>query len=123
GVFLASTLAQAQSLALAVMDTQGLSEGQLKRLQRAASEGLKALSALPFSETEWRGPRKSCAIDELPCQRDKVRAAGTPAGLALWLARSGDVAQAQAALWLDGERLAVPARVDVPLDAMDAGFK
>lgn len=91
----------AQSLAVVVMDAQGVSEATQRKAHAAAVSALKALSALPV-DAEWKGsPRRGCPLVDLGCQRERARASGAPGVVGLWL--KGD--DASVGLWLDGDRV------------------
>lgn len=120
GVLFASAAASAQSLAVTVMDVQGLPDSAVRKVHKAAVEQLKALAAVPVSDAlDWKGPKRSCSDTEAGCQREKVKAAGAPAVVALWLSGSRDSAKATAVFWLDGERASPTRDLDLSLDAPD----
>ena len=123
GVLVAVT-AHAQSLGVVVMDAQGLPDASVRRLHKAATEGLKQLSALPVGEgLEWKGPKKSCPKDDLGCQRDKVKAAQAPGVLALWVKGNSDGLTLDAVFWLDGERASSTRQAPADLDALADGLR
>jgi hypothetical protein len=124
GVLVTSLAASAQvpssaSLAVTVMDARELSEANVRKLHRAALEQLKALVAVPVSDAyDWKGPKRACAETDLGCQRDKVKAAGAPAAIALWVTAN----KLTAVLFLDGDR--IPPSRDVELgDAPDVAAR
>src|SRR5215212_2215533 len=101
GAFFASAAAWAQqSLSLVVMDAQGLSEANVKKVHRAAVEQLRVLTTVPVSEAYER-VKKACSASDLGCQRDRAKGAA----VALWLAGSKDNFSVDAVFWLDGERI------------------
>ena len=120
GVLFASAAASAQSLAVSVMDVQGLPDSAVRKVHKATVEQLKGLVAIPVSDAlDWKGPKRSCSDTEAGCQREKVKAAGAPAVVALWLSGSRDSAKATAVFWLDGERASPTRDLELALDAPD----
>jgi hypothetical protein len=101
-LMLLASAASAQSLAVTVMDAQSVSEKEQKKLHAQAVAALKSLSALPV-DAEWKGvPKRGCAMMDLGCQRERVRAAGAPAVVGLWL-KGAD--RLEAVLFVDGDRV------------------
>jgi len=101
-LMLVASTASAQSLAVTVMDAQAVSEKEQKRLHAQAVAALKSVSALPV-DADWKGvPRHGCAMMDLGCQRERVRAAGAPAVVGLWL-KGGE--RLEAVLFVDGDRV------------------
>ncbi len=113
---LASEAVSAQSLAVSVMDAQGVGEATVRRVHKAAVEQLKGLSAAAVSDAyDWKGPKRSCAQADLACQRERVKGAA----LVLWLSGSKDWLTVSAAFWLDGERASAPREAELDGDAPD----
>lgn len=120
GVLLVAAAASAQSLAVTVMDAQGLTDSAVRRVHKAAVQQLEGLAAAPVSDAlDWKGPKRSCSDTDAGCQREKVKAAGAPAVVALWLSGSRDAAKATAVFWLDGERASLTRDLELSLDAPD----
>ncbi len=121
---LLSAVAFGQSLTLSVMDASALSDAQVRKLHKAAVEAAKSLSAMPVVDTfDFKGPKRGCATSDLPCQRERVQKVGTAGVVALWLKGRSDGADAEAVLFLDGERLTGLRPGDLENDALDSGLK
>lgn len=116
GVLLASAAVSAQSLAVSVMDVQGVGEATVRRVHKATVEQLKAVCAATVSDAyDWKGPKKGCTQADLACQRDRVKAAA----VVLWLSGGKDRLTASVAFWLDGERAFGPREAELDSDAPD----
>lgn len=117
-VLLVAAAVRAQTVSVAVMDAQSISDANARKVHRAAVDLLKQLLAVPVSES-YEKPKKACSPSDLACQRERTR----PAAVALWVLGSKDTVIVDAVFWLDGERLAAPKNGDASLDALDFGLK
>lgn len=102
------------------MDAQGLGDSAVRKVHKATVEQLKGVAALPVSDAlDWKGAKKTCTPSDAACQRDKVKATGAPATVALWLSGSKDAVTADAVFWLDGEKVGSTKTQDTTLDGID----
>jgi len=117
GVLLASAAVSAQPLAVSVMDAQGVGEATVRKVHRAAVEQLKGLTPASVSDTyDWKGPKRSCAQDDLKCLYDRMKGAG----VALWLSGGKDRDRVVAtAAFFDGELVSKLRSADLSADAPD----
>lgn len=101
------TLASAQALTTAVLDVSGVTDSQLKRVQRAAESNLKQLSALtvgdgaPFRKGAPRACEGDCAAQVVA----SLNAAGVLLLDVRGMDKTGEKVTVELQLWLDGERL------------------
>lgn len=117
-VFLAAGAAHAQAVA-AVLDAQGLSEGPVRRAQRACEAALATVGSLKVGEgPAWKkgAPRRAC--EDEACAKEAVRAAGAPLVALLALKAQGDAVAFEVQLWLEGGKLGTR-RGAAPLDAFE----
>lgn len=99
--------ASAQTLTTAILDASGVTDAQLKRVQRAAESNLTQLSALTVSEGAAfkKGAPRAC---ENNCAAQLASSLNASAVLLLdvrGMDKTGEKISAELQLWLDGEKL------------------
>ena len=117
--------AHAQALVSAILDANGVSDGALKRAQRATETALKQVSSVTVGEGPAfkKGAPRKCGGDD--CARELANSL-SGAGVVLLDLRAldgkGDRVAVEVQLWVDGERLGVK-RGEGSIEGFEAAVK
>lgn len=101
------TYASAQTLTTAILDASGVSDAQLKRVQRTAEANLTQLSALTVSEGAAfkKGAPRACEGNCAAQLASSLNAAGVLLLDVRGMDKTGEKISVELQLWLDGEKL------------------
>lgn len=104
---LAPTVVHAQALVSAVLDATGVSDGSVRRVQRATEAALKQVSSLAVGEGPAfkKGAPKRCGDDCAAQLASSVSAAGVVLLELRALDKSGERVAVEVQLWIDGEKV------------------
>lgn len=118
-------VAHAQALVAAVLDASGVSDGSVKRLQRATESALKQVSSLSVGEgpAYKKGAPRRCSGED--CARDLVGSLSAAGVVLLELKpvdKQGERVSVELQLWLDGDKVGTK-RGEGSVEGFETGIK